>query len=55
MSKKSLNSAPHKPNYIAIGIVLGTCFMVAMESPAFFVFGLMIGVALDRLKKEPQA
>jgi len=47
MTTKSRHTKGHKTNFIAIGIVLGTCFGVAMENPAYIIFGVMLGIALD--------
>jgi len=47
MTAKSRDTKGHKPNFIAIGLILGCCFMVAMESPAPIIFGVMLGIALD--------
>jgi hypothetical protein len=53
MARNSKNQMIHKPNYLATGMVLGICFMVATESPAFLIFGLIIGVVLDwRYRKD---
>lgn len=55
MSDNYQTRAPHKPKYIAIGIVLGLCFMIAMESPAFFVLGVILGITLDRRQRKDEA
>ena len=51
MNIKSNNPTSHNPNFIAIGIVLGCCFMVAMQSPALFVVGMSLGIILDRRQR----
>ena len=52
MTTNSKNHSTHKPNYITIGIVLGCCFMIAMESPALFVVGLSLGIILNRRQRQ---
>jgi hypothetical protein len=54
MPTRLKNNSRWKPNYLAIGIVLGICFMVAMENPFFIVIGLIIGVVPDRRHRETQ-
>ena len=47
MTAKSHGTNGHKPSFIAIGLVLGTCFMVAMENPALIIIGVLLGIILD--------
>jgi len=47
MTTKSPDTQGHKPNFIAIGLVLGCCFTVAMESPVPIIFGVALGIILD--------
>jgi hypothetical protein len=47
MTTKPKNQMNHKTNYLTIGLVLGTCFMVAMQNPIFILLGLALGIALN--------
>ena len=55
MSHNSKPQQSHKPNFIAIGLVLGTCFMVAMQSPIYILAGVMLGIILDWRQRKSEA
>ena len=54
MSHQPHKRTTHRPNYIALGIVLGTCFRAALESPAVIIIAVIVGIALDwRQRQNP--
>ncbi len=45
----------HKPNFIALGIVLGTVFGVSLESSALLVALVVLGIILDYRQRKVQS